>query len=44
MLLSSSFTHKIPEFSLLNFMPLVYNHSHFLAATVDFTTFPPWPS
>jgi len=25
--------------SLLKFLPLAYNHSHFLAATLDFTSF-----
>jgi len=28
-----------PELSLLKFLPLVYHQSHFLAATLDFTTF-----
>ena len=28
-----------PELSLLKFLPLTYNHSHFLAATLDFTSF-----
>ena len=28
-----------PELSLLNFLPLIYHHSHFLAATLDFTSF-----
>ena len=28
-----------PELSLLNFLPLNYHHSHFLAATLDFTSF-----
>ena len=28
-----------PELSLLNFLPLTYHHSHFLAATLDFTSF-----
>ena len=32
-----------PELSLLNFYPLTYHHSHFLAATFDFTTFSPFP-
>ena len=28
-----------PELSLLKFLPLTYHHSHFLAATFDFTSF-----
>ena len=28
-----------PEFSLLKFLPLTYHHSHFFAATLDFTSF-----
>ena len=28
-----------PELSLLKFLPLAYHHSHFLAATLDFTSF-----
>jgi len=28
-----------PELSLLKFLPLAYNHNHFLAATLDFTSF-----
>ena len=28
-----------PELLLLKFLPLTYHHSHFLAATLDFTTF-----
>ena len=28
-----------PEFLLLKFLPLTYHHSHFLAATLDFTSF-----
>ena len=28
-----------PELSLLKFLPLTYHHSHFLAATLDFTFF-----
>ena len=28
-----------PELPLLKFLPLTYHHSHFLAATFDFTTF-----
>ena len=32
--------HKnLPELSLLKFLPLIYHHSHFLAATLDFTSF-----
>jgi len=36
--------HKVlatnsPELSLLKFLPLAYHHSHFLAATLDFTSF-----
>jgi len=31
-----------PELSLLNFQPLTYHHSHFLAANFDFTTFSPY--
>jgi len=27
------------ELSLLKFLPLAYHHSHFLAATLDFTSF-----
>ena len=27
-----------PELSLLKFLPLTYHHSHFLAATLDFTS------
>ena len=27
------------ELSLLNFFPLTYHHSHFLATTLDFTSF-----
>ena len=30
---------NIPELSLLIFLPLTYHHSHFLAATLDFTSF-----
>jgi len=33
-----------PELSLLNFLPLTYHHSHFLATTFDFTTFYQYPS
>ena len=28
-----------PELSLLKFLPLTYHHSHFLAVTLDFTSF-----
>ena len=28
-----------PELLLLKFLPLPYHHSHFLAATLDFTSF-----
>jgi len=28
-----------PELSLLRFLPLACHHSHFLAATLDFTSF-----
>ena len=28
-----------PELLLLKFLPLTYHHSHFLAATLDFTSF-----
>jgi len=28
-----------PELSLLKLLPLAYHHSHFLAATLDFTSF-----
>ena len=28
-----------PELSLLKFLPLTNHHSHFLAATLDFTSF-----
>jgi len=28
-----------PELLLLKFLPLAYHHSHFLAATLDFTIF-----
>ena len=30
---------NLPELSLLKFLPLTYHHSHFLAATLDFTSF-----
>jgi len=30
-----------PELLLLNFYPLTYHHSHFLATTFDFATFSP---
>ena len=29
-----------PELVLLKFLPLTYHHIHFLAATLDFTSFP----
>jgi len=28
-----------PKLSLLKFLPLAYHHSHFLTATLDFTSF-----
>jgi len=28
-----------PELLLLKFLPLAYNHSHFLATTLDFTSY-----
>jgi len=28
-----------PELSLLKILPLAYHHSHFLAATLNFTSF-----
>ena len=28
-----------PKLSLLKFLPLTYHHSHFLATTLDFTSF-----
>jgi len=28
-----------PEFLLLKIVPLVYHHSHFLAATLEYTSF-----
>jgi len=28
-----------PDLLLLNFLPLAYHHSHFLAATLNFTSF-----
>ena len=28
-----------PELLLLKFLPLTYHHSHYLAATLDFTSF-----
>ena len=31
------------ELSLLKVLLLTYHHSHFLAATLDFTCFSPWP-
>ena len=33
------FAPNSPELSLLKFLPLTYHHSHFLAATLDFTSF-----
>jgi len=30
---------NLPKLSLLNFLPLAYHHSQFLAATFDFTSF-----
>ena len=35
------FTQSSSELSLLKFLPSTYHHSHFLAATFDFTTFFP---
>ena len=32
-------SQNLPELSLLKFLPLTYHHSHFLAATLDFTFF-----
>jgi len=32
-----------PELSLLKDLPLSYHHSHFLATTLDFTSFSQWP-
>ena len=32
-------SQNLPELSLLKFLPLTYHHSHFLAATLDFTSF-----
>jgi len=29
---------NLADLSLLKFLPLAYHHSHFLAATLDFTT------
>ena len=31
-----------PELSLLNFLPLIHHHSHFLTTTLDFSTFFTW--
>ena len=31
--------YNSPVLSLLKFLPLTYHHSHFLAATLDFTSF-----
>ena len=33
------FSTKFPEFSFLKFVLLIYHHSHFLAATLDFMSF-----
>jgi len=35
---------NLPELSLLKILPLAYHHSHFLAATLDFTQWPFWGS
>jgi len=35
---------KITWFVIIKFLPLVYLHSHFLATTLDFTSFLQWPS
>ena len=32
-------SQNLPELLLLKFLPLTYHHSHFLAATLDFTSF-----
>ena len=32
-------SQNLPELSLLKFLPLTYHHSHFMAATLDFTSF-----
>ena len=32
-------SQNLPKLSLLKFLPLTYHHSHFLAATLDFTSF-----
>ena len=34
-----SLAQNSPELSLLKFLPLTYHHNHFLAATLDFTSF-----
>ena len=34
--------HNSPELSLLKFLPLSYHHNHFLAITLDFTSFSSW--
>ena len=34
-----SLAQNSPELSLLKFLPLTYHHSHFLAATLDLTSF-----
>ena len=35
----SAASQNLPKLSLLKFLPLTYHHSHFLAATLDFTSF-----
>jgi len=35
---------NLPELLLLKFLLLTYHHSHFLAATLNFTSFSQWPS
>ena len=32
-------SQNLPELLLLKFLPLTYHHSHFLASTLDFTSF-----
>ena len=39
MTIQVNFVPNLPELSLLKFLPLTYHHSHFLAATLDFTSF-----
>ena len=34
-----SWQKNSPKLPLLKFLPLTYHHSHFLAATLDFTSF-----